>query len=67
MPGPCSLPDGGRSEFAAMWDMVCDYHKDCTPDNHRVLDKHGDVIFHAFITRRAWLSKRNKLRTGKTA
>lgn len=66
MPGPCSLPNGNKAEYAEMWDMVCDYHKDCTPGSHRVLDKHWDLISHAFITKREWLAKRNKLRTGKT-
>lgn len=67
MTGPCSLPNGNsRMEYAAMWMLVCDYHKDCTPDNHKVIDKHGDIIAHAFITKHEWLAKRNKLRTGKT-
>lgn len=67
MPGPCSLPNGNsRAEWRGMWEMVCDYHGNCTPDNHRVLDVRGDVINHNFITRREWLAMRNKLRTGKS-
>ncbi len=67
MPGPNSLPNGSsRMEYAEMWVLVCDYHNNCTPDSHKVFDKHGDIIFHAFITKREWLAKRNKLRTGKT-
>lgn len=66
MPGPCSLPNGSKSEYSDMWTLVCDYHKDCTPDDHEVFNKHWDLIPHAFITKREWLAKRNKLRTGKT-
>lgn len=67
MAGPCSLPNGNsRSEWVAQWVLVCDYHKDCTPDSHQVYDKHWDIIPHAFITRREWLSKRHRLTTGKT-
>lgn len=71
MSGPCSLPNGNsRMEYAAMWNLVCDIHHKgniiCTPDNHTVFDKHGDLIHHAFITKREWLARRNKLRTGKT-
>lgn len=68
MSGPCSLPNGSsRAEWRGMWDTVCDIHKDCTPDSHRVFDKYGDIIFHAWISKREWLAKRGKLRTGKTA
>jgi len=67
MAGPCSLPNGNsRMEYAAQWELVCDIHKECTPDDHKVLDKFGDVIRHEFITQREWLAKRGRLRTGKT-
>lgn len=67
MSGPCSFPSGAsRREYEEMWVMVCDFHKDCTPDSHRVFDKNGEIVFHSFITKREWLFKRNQLRTGKT-
>lgn len=67
MSGPCSLPNGSsRMEYMAMWDKVCDFHKDCTPDNHQVLDKNDNVIRHSFIFKREWLAKRGRLTTGKT-
>ena len=67
MPGPCSLPNGGsRMEYASQWDLICNVHKDCTPDSHTVYTKSGDLMFHDFVNRRTWLAKRNKLRTGKT-
>lgn len=72
MPGPLSLPNGrSRVEYTEMWDIVCDIHhkndeRVCTPDDHKMLDKYGDVIFHAWVTKREWLARRNKLRTGKT-
>lgn len=72
MPGPCSLPNGSsRMEYAEQWELVCDLHhkgenKVCTPDSHKVYDKHEDVIFHAWVSKREWLARRNKLRTGKT-
>lgn len=67
MSGPCSLPNGSsREEYSAQWELVCDFHKDCTPDSHSVVDKNGREINHSFIYRREWLAKRNRLRTGKT-
>ena len=66
MPGPCSLPNGGKREYAEMWFMLCNLHKDCTPDSHDEFNKNGDEIRHEFITKREWLSRRNRLRTGKT-
>ena len=66
--GPCSFPNGkSREEYDDFWVMVCNLHNDCTPDAHRVFDKFGEVIRHEFITKREWLSRRNRLRTGKTA
>lgn len=67
MAGPCSFPSGtSRREYDEMWELVCNYHGSCTPDSHRVFDKNGDIISHSFITRREWLARRNRLRTGKT-
>lgn len=61
MSGPCSLPNGSsRMEYAEQWFIVCDYHKNCTPDDHNAELKHD------FIFKREWLARRNKLRTGKT-
>ena len=67
MAGPCSLPNGNsRTEYDEMWFMVCNLHKDCTPDNHQMFGKNGELIHHEFITQREWLARRNRLRTGKT-
>lgn len=67
MPGPCSLPNGGRREYEEMGHIVCDLHKDCTPDSHQKEDKNGASIHHVWMTYREWMLKRGKLRTGKTA
>lgn len=62
MSGPCSLPNGSsRMEYAEQWFLVCDNHKDCTPDMPDATYNH-----HEFIFKREWLARRNKLRTGKT-
>jgi hypothetical protein len=67
MSGPCSMPNaGGREEYEAQWELVCDYHKDCFPDNAKMFNKDGEVIIHSFIFRREWLRKRGRLKTGKT-
>lgn len=63
MPGPMSLPAGSKSRWDDLNDIVCDKHFTC---NMQVMDKHGDVIIHDYITYREWLARRNRLRTGKT-
>lgn len=67
MPGPCSMPNGtSKTEYEEQWFKLCDFHKDCTPDNHREYDKYGEPVPHMFITKREWLARRKRLRTGKT-
>lgn len=63
MPGPCSLPNGGKKEYADMNEIVCNIHFNC---NMQIVDKNGKEVKHEYITYREWLSKRNRLRTGKT-
>lgn len=63
MPGPCSLPQGSKKEYAELNEIVCNVHYNC---NMQIVDKHGNEIRHEYITYREWLSKRNRLRTGKT-
>lgn len=57
MSGPCSLPNGDKSRWEEMNEIVCDIHFRCDGD----VEKR-----HELITYRMWLAKRNKLRTGKT-
>lgn len=66
MPGPCSMPNGSKTEWLNLNEIVCNLHKDCTPAN-RVVGKGDKEVVHDFSTRRIWLSRRNRLRTGKTA
>lgn len=63
MAGPLSLPSGNRREYDELNDIVCDIHFNC---DMQEVSKHGDEIKHDYITYREWLSRRNKLRTGKT-
>lgn len=63
MPGPMSLPQGGRREYDELNDVVCNYHFNC---DMAAFNKHGDEVKHDYITYREWLARRNKLRTGKT-
>ena len=65
MPGPCSLPAGSRAEWLNHNEVICNMHNDCTPGSPKT-SKNGEVIVHDFVTRRVWLAKRNRLRTGKT-
>lgn len=63
MVGPCSLPDGDKSRYEELNEIVCDVHFAC---EMQLFDKHGNLVTHDYITYREWLSRRNKLRTGKT-
>lgn len=64
MPGPCSLPNGSKKEYAEMNEIVCAIHFTCEMQE---VDKNGKPVKHDYITYREWLSRRNRLRTGKTA
>lgn len=63
MAGPMSLPEGSKSLYAELNEIVCNIHFSC---DMRVLDKHDDEIKHDYITYREWLARRGRLRTGKT-
>lgn len=63
MSGPCSLPQGDKRRYAELNEIVCDVHFNC---DMRETDKYGNEVKHEYITYRLWLSRRNKLRTGKT-
>ena len=73
MSGPCSFPAGSKSEWESHSELVCEFHSGnfwCTPDRMvRGFDKKSGEYYelnHEFVTRRRYLAKRNKLRTGKT-
>lgn len=57
MPGPCSNPNGSKSDWEEMNEIVCNIHFNCDMNPNKK---------HEYITYRTWLAKRNKLRTGKT-
>jgi hypothetical protein len=57
MPGPCSQPEGNKSRWEELNEIVCDIHFTCDMSAKKQ---------HEFIPYRLWLAKRNKLRTGKT-
>ena len=62
MAGPCSLPEGSKSLWNEMNEIVCDTHFVCWPGK-------GDMKQFApceLITYRMWLQKRGRLTTGKT-
>lgn len=63
MPGPCSLPNGPKSEWEQMNEVVCNNHFNC---DMAAVDKKGNPIVHDYITYREWLHRRNRLTTGKT-
>lgn len=63
MAGPCSLPDGDKRRYEELNEIVCNIHFNC---NMQVLNAKDEIIIHEYITYREWLSRRNKLRTGKT-
>lgn len=57
MSGPISLPNGPKSYWEELNEIVCDVHFTCDMDPEKA---------HDFITYRVWLARRNRLRTGKT-
>jgi len=63
MSGPVSLPDGPKSRWEELNEIVCDIHFNC---NMRKVNDKGEEIVHDYITYRTWLLRRNRLRTGKT-
>lgn len=63
MAGPCSLPAGDKARWNELNEIVCDKHFNC---NMELFDKKGNPIVHDYITYREWLSRRNRLRTGKS-
>jgi hypothetical protein len=63
MSGPISLPDGPKSRWEELNEIVCNIHYTC---DMQVVDAKGKPVVHEYITYREWLSRRNKLRTGKT-
>lgn len=63
MPGPVSLPEGSKSRWDELNQIVCDVHFRC---NMEEFDKNGRPVKHDYITYRVWLMRRNRLRTGKT-
>lgn len=63
MAGPMSFPNGDKKKYEELNEIVCNVHYNC---NMQVVDKDGNEIRHEYITYREWLSRRNRLRTGKT-
>ena len=63
MSGPVSLPDGDKSRWEELNEIVCDKHFVC---NMEQLNSKGEPVAHDYITFRVWLMRRNRLRTGKT-
>lgn len=57
MPGPCSMPEGNKSRWEEMNEIVCDIHHRCDMNPDRT---------HDYITYRVWLARRGRLTTGKT-
>lgn len=57
MAGPNSLPEGNKSRWEELNEIVCDIHFTCDMDESKQ---------HDYITYRMWLAKRNRLRTGKS-
>lgn len=57
MTGPCSMPEGNKSRWEEMNEIVCNIHFNCDMDANKT---------HEYITYREWLIRRSKLRTGKT-
>lgn len=64
MPGPNSLPAGNKARWNELNEIICNIHYSC---NMQVVDKKGKPVIHEYITYREWLSRRNRLTTGKTA
>ena len=63
MPGPCSQPDGPKTRWNELNEIVCDLHFHC---EMQAVDKKGQPVTHDYITYREWLRRRNRLTTGKT-
>lgn len=63
MSGPCSLPEGNRTRWEEMNEIVCNIHFNCHMQD---VDAKGKEVIHDYITYRVWLARRKKLRTGKT-
>lgn len=63
MSGPVSFPAGDKARWDELNEIVCDKHYHC---DMAVVDKNGSPVEHDYITYRVWLSRRNRLRTGKT-
>lgn len=57
MPGPCSLPEGSKSRWAELNEIVCAIHFNCDMDEDKT---------HDYMTYRMWLQSRNRLKTGKS-
>jgi hypothetical protein len=63
MAGPMSLPAGDKARYDELNEIVCNNHFHC---EMQAFDKKGNEVAHDFITYREWLSRRNRLRTGKS-
>lgn len=61
MPGPCSLPEGNKSRWEEMNEVVCNTHYVCKG----VPSKNGQPC--ELLTLREWFIQRGRLTTGKTA
>lgn len=57
MSGPCSLPNGPKSRWEELNEIVCNIHFTCDMDPDKK---------HEYITLRTWLAQRGRLTTGKT-
>lgn len=64
MPGPNSLPAGDKARWNELNETVCNIHHTC---DMQEVDAKGKPVTHEYITYREWLSRRNRLTTGKTA
>jgi hypothetical protein len=62
MPGPCSQPDGPKSRWEELNEIVCNTHFVCWEGKGELKQFYPCEL----LTYREWLIKRNKLRTGKT-
>lgn len=63
MPGPCSLPNGNKSQWDELNEIVCNNHYVC---DMAAVDKKGNIVKHEYLTYRMWLAKRGRLTTGKS-
>lgn len=60
MAGPNSVPAGDKALYERLTEFVCVKHTDC------VGDKATEKSPCEWLSRREWLLKSNRLRTGKT-